>query len=627
MTIRTNTPCAITCNGHAVTGREWITDAPVANADDGMGTGGAYVSRNAGKTRTVYTFLGVPYARQPVGPYRFKPALKIAPSAPIDASRFGQVAPQGYSQETLDTGRGRTDLGVARGLSAWAALGTREGEACLNLNIYSPTLNPAAGLPVLVHFHGGGSNYLSACDDRLSGHRLATKGVIVVRVEYRLGNLGHYWLPGMDAEGDYAGVNFSVTDAVAALQWVHDHIGDFGGDPALVSIMGGSAGGNMCAVLLSNAAARPLFRRVVSNSASAGTNNRWQPEMFRDTRGYKTHFGYRHTAIASAAGFLRDAQDPSRSLADAIADVGLAEAIRQHMTLEDFLAMDEGESGVQLDGATRYQATRSLTIMNDGETCFHNSNRDFALSGDMPGTHELMIWVCQYEASVIGGGAQGNLFWYPELQDLAYANPNEWARSPVYSTEWDGSASVPSWGTLNFAQSQFPWLGATEPNVQIFGHGYQHTAYCMARAVEAAGGTAYLGWCNWKPTNKTSTGRTGHTDDEPMWFNNPLWAHDPPASGGVEPLTVRDIRMADCASQMLANFCKHGNPNTAYVSAWDFDLFAAPLVQPLTAFDPAQKNWNVWGNNNRNSVAAPDTITNVPFFWDHAWDWYDGRVA
>ena len=624
MTTPTDIPCTMTVNGHAITGREWIVD--VTNPTEVSADRTAYVLRNAGKTRPVYTFLGVPYARQPVGQYRFRPALKVAPTAAIDASRFGQVAPQGYSQEAVDTGRGRTDLGVERGLSAWGALGTREGEACLNLNIYSPTLNPAANLPVIVHFHGGGSNYLSACDDRMSGHRLAPKGVIVVRVEYRLGNLGHYDLPGMDGEGDYQGVNFSLTDAIAALQWVQDHIADMGGDETRVTIMGGSAGGNMCAALLSNAAARPLFHRVMSSSASAGTNNRWQAQMFRDARGYKTHFGYRHTAITSAAGFLRDSQNSNRSLAAAIADVGLTEAIRQHMTLEDFMALDEGESGIQLDGGIRYQATRSLTIMNDGETCFHNSNRDFAFSGDVPSTHQCMFWVCENEASVIGGGAQGNLFFFPELQDLAYATPNEWARSPVYSTEWNASAATPTWGALDFTQPQFPWLGATEPNTQIFGHGYQHTAYSMARAVDAAGGSAYLGWCNWTPTTYTAKTQCGHTDDEPMWFNNPLWAHAYPAPGGVEPITTRDIRMADCTAQTLANFAASGNPNTPYASATDFDLFAVPLVQALTAFDPVQKNWNRWGNANRNSMAAPDTITNVPFFWDHAWDWYDARV-
>lgn len=623
MTTITNTPKVVTVNGHAVTGREWLVDVTMPTESSTAATD--YIARNTGKTRTVYAFLGIPYSRQPVGAFRYRPALKVAPSGPIDASRYGEVAPQGYIGESTDTGEGRTDLGVARGLTAWAALGTREGENCLNLNIWSD--DTATLKPVVVQFHGGGSNYLSACDDRMAGHRLCTKGVVVVRVEYRLGNLGTYYIEGMEDETDYAGPNLCLSDVKAALEWVRDHIEAFGGNKNRITIAGGSAGGNMVQCIAANPDFNALWDYAWSSSASAGFDVRVSPEPIMGMVSWPEWFAERHRVLVGTGRRIPDALDPTRTFADAVNIYGLTRAIRERLRLSDLMAIDEGQTGVQLNGTIGYQATRSLTIVRDNITVFHDSNRAAAIDGAFP-AKPMVIGACENEASVLGPGfTVGNPFFFTgQLRNLCNLTTHQWSVSSVYDTEWDNTAASPSWGAINSGAPRLPWGAASEPNRMIFNHGYQHAAYCTARAIAGKGGNAYLYHWNYRALNKASTNYAGHTSDEPYFFNNPLWDLDPPGMG-TEPITTQDIQMADATAQLLANFAASGNPNTAYPYAGDFDLFASPLGLSLTAFGPASKNWNVAGNPFRSAVASPASITNRPDFWAHAWDLYDGRVG
>ncbi len=114
-------------------------------------------------------------------------------------------------------------------------------EDCLTLNIYA--VNPPTSLkqPVIVFIHGGGASGGSALSPPFNAATPLAGHAIVVTVQYRMGLLGWLVNPLLTAEspesssGDYA-----LMDQIAALQWVHDNIAEFGGDPSKVMIVGHS---------------------------------------------------------------------------------------------------------------------------------------------------------------------------------------------------------------------------------------------------------------------------------------------------------------------------------------------------------------------------------------------------
>jgi carboxylesterase type B len=68
----------------------------------------------------------------------------------------------------------------------------------------------------------------------------ANGSFVWVSIQYRLGLFG--FLAGRDIY-DNGELNTGLLDQRAALEWVQRHISAFGGDPARVTITGGSAGG------------------------------------------------------------------------------------------------------------------------------------------------------------------------------------------------------------------------------------------------------------------------------------------------------------------------------------------------------------------------------------------------
>ena len=128
-------------------------------------------------------------------------------------------------------------------------------EDCLNLNVFAPA--GASGLPVLVWIHGGAYLNGAGSGPWYDGTRLAARGCVVVTINYRLGALGFL------GEG-----NWGTLDQICALEWVRDHVADFGGDPGNVTIFGESAGGSAVLSLMAAPTARGLFHRVIAQSPS-----------------------------------------------------------------------------------------------------------------------------------------------------------------------------------------------------------------------------------------------------------------------------------------------------------------------------------------------------------------------
>jgi carboxylesterase type B len=193
----------------------------------------------------VVRFQGVPYAAPPSGARRMRPPQPVEPWEGVrDATRPGPAPPQVLPPEAAGV---EWDAGSA-------------GEDCLTLNLWTPDPG-TTGLPVMVWVQGGAFEVGST--SAYDGHHFARDGVVCVVINWRVGADGFLHL----GEGDCA--NLGLLDQVAALAWVREHIGAFGGDPDRVTVFGESAGAMSIGTLLGMPAAAGLFRRAVCQSGAA----------------------------------------------------------------------------------------------------------------------------------------------------------------------------------------------------------------------------------------------------------------------------------------------------------------------------------------------------------------------
>ncbi|MFH0760623.1 MAG: carboxylesterase family protein [Bacteroidota bacterium] len=215
----------------------------------------AVVTTRYGKLRgyadleKTWCWKGIPYATPPLDSLRWK-----APSDPKSwtgirmASTFGNSASQ-----------------------ILPVIGPMGSEDCLYLNIWRPQ-GDEVKLPVYVFIHGGGNTMGTAASPDYYGYGFARRsGLLFVTVTYRLGVLGWFSHPAVTGNGsseDRSG-NFGTLDLIKALEWIHENIESFGGDPGNVTIAGESAGAMNVLSLLTAFGAKGLFHHAVSESGLA----------------------------------------------------------------------------------------------------------------------------------------------------------------------------------------------------------------------------------------------------------------------------------------------------------------------------------------------------------------------
>lgn len=199
----------------------------------------------------LHVFKGIPYAQAPVGDLRWKPPAPLAAwSGEKLANAFGPACIQPPSV----------------GVSVYTQELGATSEDCLTLNVWTPA--NANKAPVFVWIHGGALVSGSSKEKLYDGAKLAERGVVVVSINYRLGVLGYLAHPGLSAESaDGVSGNYGLLDQVAALKWVQQNIGAFGGDPANVTIAGESAGGLSVMYLMASPKAKGLFAKAIAQSA------------------------------------------------------------------------------------------------------------------------------------------------------------------------------------------------------------------------------------------------------------------------------------------------------------------------------------------------------------------------
>ncbi len=190
----------------------------------------------------IHAFLGVPYARPPVGPLRWR--------APEPPERWdGLRAAKNFGPIAIQTAG-----------ACFTLRETQQSEDCLSLNVWTASLDREAKQPVMLWIHGGGYLGGSGSEDAYDGARLARRGITVVTFNYRLGAFGFLAHPD-------AGANFAVLDFLVVLEWIAQNIGAFGGNPDNVTIFGESSGAAAVRTLLSTRRARGLFHRGIMQSA------------------------------------------------------------------------------------------------------------------------------------------------------------------------------------------------------------------------------------------------------------------------------------------------------------------------------------------------------------------------
>ena len=193
----------------------------------------------------IASFKGIPYAAPPIGDLRWRPPQPAASRSEILLA--GDYGPPCLQPPMPDTQR------------------ETASEDCLTINIFRP-FEVESPLPVMVWFHGGSFADGAGGDPLTDGSRLAQEGVVVVTFNYRLGPLGWLTPPLPSHETADLDANLGMMDQIAALRWVAENIGAFGGDAGKVTLFGDTAGATSVATLMASEAAAGLFQKAIIQS-------------------------------------------------------------------------------------------------------------------------------------------------------------------------------------------------------------------------------------------------------------------------------------------------------------------------------------------------------------------------
>ncbi len=212
--------------------------------------------------RGINYFLGVRYGADTSGPNRFMPPRKPKPWTDVyPALWWGDSAPQNMEKRYANNFASFRDHWNYGDVS----------EDCLRINVFTPSVNDGSKRPVLFWIHGGGFTNGNAIEqDGYNGENFARFGnVVFCSINHRLGPLGYCNLAGAGGEKFAASGNVGMMDIVAALEWVRDNIGNFGGDPGNITIMGQSGGGAKVCILTAMPSAKGLFQKAVVLSGAS----------------------------------------------------------------------------------------------------------------------------------------------------------------------------------------------------------------------------------------------------------------------------------------------------------------------------------------------------------------------
>ena len=219
----------------------------------------------------VRQFLGIPFARPPVGDLRWAApvsisqkhkhieATKLPPSCPQFLTTLGNSL---YERDVLEFN--------LQGLNKTGSI----SEDCLTLSVWTPTKekcassdkrNAEGGLPVLVYIYGG--SFSTGGQD--VPYQIPTQWVnrtpdhIVVSFNYRVNIFGYPGAEGLQNQ------NVGLLDQRLAVKWVKANIAKFNGDPNRITIWGQSAGATSVDIYNYAWPDDPIVKGLIMDSGTA----------------------------------------------------------------------------------------------------------------------------------------------------------------------------------------------------------------------------------------------------------------------------------------------------------------------------------------------------------------------
>lgn len=233
------------------------------------------------------TYRGIPYAAAPVGSLRWaEPQSPSSWDGVLNATEFGPACAQSASSAGI-----------------FASGKTPVSEDCLTLNVWTPTYNDTSdlaskNLPVYVWIFGGRFEGGSGDVKTYDGSGLASQGIIVVTMNYRLGAFGFLAHPDLDAESAHnSSGNYGLMDQQYALRWVQDNIRNFGGNPDQVVVGGQSAGSASALDIMYSGLTEGLVHGVIAESGARAPHDPM-------TGGLATSYRNKTWALQSGQDFL-----------------------------------------------------------------------------------------------------------------------------------------------------------------------------------------------------------------------------------------------------------------------------------------------------------------------------------
>ena len=453
---------------------------------------------------TVRVYAGIPYAKPPVGELRWKEPQ--APDHWEGVRACDTFAPMSMQKRDSVLFSSLTEIAMYHTFRPRLDDNFREpvSEDSLYLNIWQPE-GDVSGLPVLFYIHGGSLSTGQSYYKNYNGEALASQGSIVVTFAYRLNAFGYYANEELAAESPNGTTgNYGLLDQIAALQWVHDNIAAFGGDPDNITIAGESAGASSVNALCVSPLTKGLFRRAVAESS--GITAREPYHTFRSME----------RALASGLSLMEEFD------ASSVADL-------RNIPAEELVNAQAANSSMTVDGYAIVE--QPYLTYEKGE-----NNEEALLSGF--NAHEADVF------SLFNKITSDN---YVDTLSILYGDAAERVAALVppgsvplasdYIVEAGGDAK----GAYNFVLSA-TWFT------------YSH--YNWSRLLAAQGRPCW----EYYFTKENGSLRANHAGELPYLYGNLYWNDFAYAE--------EDFELSELMQQYLLNFVRTGNPNGEGLPEW-----------------------------------------------------------